>query len=132
MERLKERFKVAKKAISTLKVLTEISALSDIERDAMIQRFEYSFEATWKAIKSYIEIEEGLTVSSPKSVIRASFELNLLNDTDSRLALAMVDDRNLTSHTYNEHLANEITSRIPGHYKILEKWLSATTLRITQ
>jgi len=124
MERLKERIEVASKALSTLKVLTAISTLSDIERDAMIQRFEYSFEATWKAVKRYLEVVEGVTVSSPKSVIRASFETNLLNDSESRQALAMVDDRNLTSHTYNEKLSKEITSRIPEHYKILEKWIS--------
>jgi len=128
MERLRERLEVAKNAIATLKVLTELSSLSDIERDAMIQRFEYSFEASWKAIKRYIEVVEGLTVSSPKSVIRASFEVNLLSDIDTRLALAMVDDRNLTSHTYNEQLANKIASRIPEHCKILDKWLSAVNV----
>ncbi len=125
MERLKERIEVANKALSTLNVLVGLTSLNDIERDAMIQRFECSFEAAWKAIKRYLDVVEGLAASSPKSVIRASFETNLLNDSDTRQALAMVDDRNLTSHTYNEQLAKEITSRIPSHYKILEKWLIA-------
>jgi len=125
MERLTERLELAEKVLSTLKELVKIRQLTDIERDAMIQRFKYSFEAIWKAIKHYIEVTEDLTASSPKAVIRASYETGLLSEKDSRQALAMVDDRNLTSHTYNEQLAKSITGRIPEHYAILEKWLLA-------
>ncbi len=83
-----------------------------IERDAAIQRFEYSFEAIWKTVKRYLDVVEGVEVASPKSVIRASMDNGLLNDRQVRAALLMADDRNLTSHTYNEALADEIFSRI--------------------
>jgi len=125
MERLKERLKLAQKALSTLNEVIIIQTPNDIERDATIQRFEYSFEAVWKAVKRHLYLVEGIDVSSSKAVIRASMEVGLLDETTCRQALAMVDDRNLTSHTYNEKLADEILARIPLHAQVMDKWVAA-------
>jgi len=78
------------------------------------------------AISGLTDVER-LAASSPKSVIRASHETGLLSESDSRQALAMVNGRNLTSHTYNKQLAKTIAGRISGHYIMLEKWLLAVT-----
>jgi hypothetical protein len=59
MERLKERLLVAFRALGTLKELASIDAPTAIERDAAIQRFEYSFEAVWKAVMRYLNMVEG-------------------------------------------------------------------------
>jgi hypothetical protein len=45
MERLKERFEVARKALVRLEELVAIAKPTAVERDAAIQRFEYTFEA---------------------------------------------------------------------------------------
>ena len=107
MERLKERLAVADKALTTLCLLPSTAEVDDIVRDAAIQRFEYTFEALWKAAHSYLQVREGLESGSPKSVIRNCLQVAVLTDTQARLALAMVDDRNLTVHTYNEELARQ-------------------------
>ena len=86
--------------LATLDELVGISNPTPIERDAAIQRFEYSFEATWKTAQRYLHDIEGVEVASPKAVIRASFAAGLFDEQATRLALEMVDDRNLTSHTY--------------------------------
>jgi nucleotidyltransferase substrate binding protein (TIGR01987 family) len=129
MERLNERIQQARRALATLQELAGIVAPSAIERDAAIQRFEYTFEATWKTAKRYLNIVEGLDAASPKAVIRASLEIGLFDAPTARKAMEMVDDRNLTSHTYNEELAQEmaqeIMSRIPNHANVLEQWLIA-------
>ncbi len=120
MERLKERLTLAHKALKSFIELATIEQPTDVERDASIQRFEYSFEAIWKAAKGFLlEIE----ANSPKKVIRECFKVGLLSDSETQQALIMSDDRNLTSHTYNEPLAKEIHQRIGAHSVLLKQWL---------
>jgi len=130
MERLKERVVIAERALKTFAELTQIKEPTKIERDAMIQRFEYSFEAIWKAVKRYLYIIEGIEANSPKSTIRASFELMLLDENQAKQAMVMADDRNLTSHTYNEGLADELFMRMNKHEEVLTSWLSEVKRRI--
>lgn len=123
MERLIEKLTIAKKAVLTLQAL-EKEAYSEIVRDASIQRFEYSFEAVWKAAKQYLKEVEGLDISSPKGVIRACFQIQILDEKQTELALEMVDDRNLTSHTYNEAVSDKIYVRIDIYRQIMLEWLT--------
>lgn len=129
MERLKERIAVGQRAVSRLNEALQIPEPGDMERDAIIQRFEFTFEAVWKAAQSYLRIIEGLDIASPKGVVRASREVGLFNETEAIQALKMTDDRNLTVHTYNEPLAVAIFERIPGHYILLDTWLVAIEQR---
>jgi len=123
LERLIEKLTIAKKAVLTLQAL-EKEAYSEIVRDASIQRFEYSFEAVWKAAKQYLKEVEGLDISSPKGVIRACFQIQILDEKQTELALEMVDDRNLTSHTYNEAVSDKIYVRIDIYRQIMLEWLT--------
>ena len=66
MERLREKLSSAQRALSTLKELTGMENVSVITRDAAIQRFEYTFEAVWKAGKLCLKTIEGLDIGSPK------------------------------------------------------------------
>jgi nucleotidyltransferase substrate binding protein (TIGR01987 family) len=95
---------VARKAWTALdQVLPEPK--SPIVRDASIQRFEFTFEAVWKAAQLYLATVESLESGSPKSAIRACRQVGLLEDEQARMA----DDRNLTVHTYNEDLGRSTT-----------------------
>lgn len=123
MERLRERLETARRALRTLAELSSQHDVSDIVRDAAIQRFEHTFEAMWKATRLYLREEEGLEVGSPKGAIRTALQVGLLNDGQTRLALQMADDRNLTVHTYNEAVAEAIFSHIPGYTQLMEDWL---------
>ena len=42
-----------------------------MERDAAIQRFEHSFETTWKAAQRYLQVVDGVVVASPKAAIES-------------------------------------------------------------
>lgn len=125
MERLKERIALAAKAITRLTEAIQLPNPSDLERDAIIQRFEFTFEAVWKAAQAYLNIVEGIDTASPKSVIRSCREVGLLDESAASLALKMADDRNLTVHTYNESLAIAIYGRILEYQPLLSKWLVA-------
>jgi len=129
LERLRQRIALAHHALATLQELTGKPKLSIVERDAALQRFEYSFEAVWKAAQLYLHEIEGLEVGSPKAAVRASLQSKLLDDLETRSVLMMADDRNLTVHTYNEALAEEIAGRIPSHAKLLQTWLARLAMR---
>ena len=94
-----------------------------IERDAAVQRFEYTTEACWKAAQAALLEHFGVEAASPKAVIRAAAQNGLLSEPDARSAMGLIDDRNLTSHTYNEALAITLFTRLPGHADILERLL---------
>ncbi|MNR82104.1 Nucleotidyltransferase substrate binding protein like protein [compost metagenome] len=132
MERLIERLAIARRALSTLREAIDRGLSDAIVRDAAIQRFEFTFEATWKAAQRFLLEAESLEVASPKGVIRASFQAGLLDDDLTRRALAMANDRNLTIHTYNEALAEQIGSHLPAHAQLIETWLAAIDARLAE
>lgn len=88
-----------------------------ILRDALIQRFEYSTEAFWKYLKAYLQTEHNLSANSPREAIRTGLTSKLYSEKTSQELLQMLDDRNLTSHTYVEELAESIAHRIPDYSK---------------
>ena len=124
MERLKQKMANAKRALKTLQELLGLQSLTIVERDAAIQRFEYTFEAVWKAGKAFLREIEGLEIGSPKGVIRGFLQVGLFTEEQTALALAMVDDRNLTSHTYNEGLAEQICDQLGNYAELMTDWLS--------
>jgi nucleotidyltransferase substrate binding protein (TIGR01987 family) len=129
MERLKERLTVAQKALTTLTSLPLSEVVDDVVRDAAIQRFEYTFEALWKAAQLQLRVHEGLEQGSPKGVVRSCLQVGILTEDQARKALEMVDDRNLTVHTYNEKLAQLIFSRLCDYAELMNDWLAVMVSR---
>ncbi len=88
----------------------------DIVRDATIQRFEFTFEAVWKALKLYLE-HQGHECGGPRPTLKKAFVENLIPDAEEAdVWLRMLDDRNLTSHAYDEELASGIHRNIVADY----------------
>ncbi|MCL6522275.1 MAG: nucleotidyltransferase substrate binding protein [Firmicutes bacterium] len=128
--RLKSRIQTAIRALGTLREVIGREEPQPLERDAAIQRFEYTFEATWKAAMHFLHEVEGLEVASPKGVVRACREVGLLTSEEAREALTLADDRNLTVHTYNEALAKAIYSRLEAHARLMDVWLERMDRRL--
>jgi len=118
MEKIEILTENAAQALVTLKEIVN-TPFSVIVRDAAIQRFEYSFEIMWKLVKEYLRIQEGIICNSPKSCFREAFKADLLTEEESIKALGMTDDRNLTSHTYHEEVAEDIYNKIAEYYNIM-------------
>jgi nucleotidyltransferase substrate binding protein (TIGR01987 family) len=74
-------------------------------RDAVIQRFEFTYELAWKAIKLYLESKD-IDVRNPKDTLREALVQGLIENGDLWSELHRM--RNLTSHTYDEKLAVEV------------------------
>ena len=85
-----------------LERLQESLALPDdpVVRDACIQRFEFTFETAWKSIQEDA-LAEGLSCASPRDCFRAAFRMGVLEH-DETAWMTMVEDRNRTSHVYDE------------------------------
>ena len=124
MERLRERLDVAQKALATLQEALAETNPTVIVRDAAIQRFEYTFEAVLKTGQEFLRRQEGLDVGSPKGVMRGLFQTGYLNTRQTELGLKMVDDRNLTSHTYREGLSENIFKVLPKYAALMQSCLS--------
>lgn len=78
---------------------------SEFVRDAVIQRFEFTYELAWKALKAYLATMD-MTVLSPKETLKVAYQQGLLDDADAWGELHQ--KRNLTSHTYDEALAESV------------------------
>lgn len=89
-------------------------SVDDIVLDATIQRFEFTYELSWKLMKAYLEYNGHNEANSPRAAIRASFKITLLKDGD--IWIKMLGDRNRTSHAYDEDTAYEIFENINRHY----------------
>ena len=118
MEKLRKRLQTCQAALSTLDEAVHLP-LGLIVRDASIQRFEYSFEIVWKLLKGYLEQQEGILSSSPKSSFREALQTGLLSAEETELCLTMTDDRNLTSHTYIEAVAEAIYRKLPSYLAVM-------------
>lgn len=89
---------------------------SDILRDAVIQRFEFSFELVWKTLKLYLE-RQGHECGGPRPTLKKAFTEGLISTPEEGdVWLQMIEDRNLTTHAYDEELAIRIYQHIAVSY----------------
>ena len=99
---------------------------SDTVRDGVIQRFEFTFELGWKALKEYM-LDAGMqnTLQFPKQVLREAYAAELIDD--ESVWLDMLNARNQTSHIYDDHTAAVIAAKIQNAYlpelqKLAARW----------
>jgi nucleotidyltransferase substrate binding protein (TIGR01987 family) len=90
-------------------------AVDELDRDGVIQRFEFCFELLWKTLKIFLE-DRGLEARSPKDSLRASFGQGWITDEDA--FLDMLADRNMTSHIYSREESRKIFERIKRQHLI--------------
>src|SRR3989337_230985 len=95
-------FNEAEKALAALKIALDAPMQeSKINVDATIRRFKLSIELFWKLLKRILATK-GVEAQYPKDVLRQAYAGKLINNEEQWLA--MLTDRNLTSHAYNEDL----------------------------
>ncbi len=113
--RWKQRFSNFEKAYKLLKEGIETSSdiSSKLEKEGIIQRFEYTFELAWKTLKDYLEYG-GILVSLPREIIKQSFAKSLIIDGDAWID--MLEKRNLIAHTYDEKNFELVINLIKDKY----------------
>lgn len=95
------------------------SARDDLDKDGVIQRFEFTSELFWKTLKIFLAYK-GIETRTPRDSLKEAFRINLIED--EKLFLNMLEDRNKTSHIYDESTADDIFVRIKNEYvQLIEK-----------
>ncbi len=97
-----------------------VDALNELEREGVIQRFEYTFELAWNTLKDRME-HDGIVLATvtPRSVIREAFQAKLIEDGETWID--MLNDRILMSHTYDSARFEQVIENIVCRYlRILE------------
>lgn len=119
MNKAAEKLSRLQDAVSRLKdALAEYdSHPSDVVRDGVIQRFEFCTELAWKAAREYL-LDQGYTeINSPKSTMKQAYASGLIADGDAWVVL--LDDRNCTSHIYDDATAAAVFERIRTSHVVL-------------
>jgi nucleotidyltransferase substrate binding protein (TIGR01987 family) len=121
--RWKQRFDNFEKAYGQLEKIVGIGELSDIEKMALIQAFEFTFELAWKTMKDYLE-EEGFLVDSPRSTIRQAFQSRYIEN--AQVWMEAMKMRNMTVHTYNSKVMDETVVFIRDHFfPLIRDWYNS-------
>lgn len=115
--RWKQRFNNFKKALLQLKSAVELSqerSLSQLEKQGVIQAFEFTHELAWNVLKDYLEDQGEQNIRGPKDATRSAFKVSLISD--GELWMAMIQSRNISSHTYDEETAELLFVAIVDDY----------------
>jgi len=89
-------------------------------RDSAIQRFEYCTDLFWKYLKLFLETSgKPPSSTAPVLIVRTCGVAGFISEKQAEQAIKMVKDRNLTSHTYWEELAEQIVEKIPNYYVLM-------------
>ena len=116
------------KAIEALEeVLSTNIVPPAVQRDAAIQRFEFTFELAWKMLKD-IYWQEGVQLNSPKEVFKHAFNSGLIGS--EKIWLKMLQDRNIASQTYNEDLSKDVFASPPLYLEEFLKLKEQIKLKI--
>jgi len=88
---------------------------SDLEREGIVQRFEYTFELAWKTLKDYLEYTGALLEQiTPRYIIKQAFAAKLIED--GQTWMDMLEHRNLMTHTYSQATFEKAVSAIASRY----------------
>ncbi len=111
--RWRQRFDNYLRAFHTLTRVTGLAQErepSEVEQLALIQGFEFTHEQGWNVLKDYLEAQGAVGLIGSRDSTREAFKRGLI--VDGEAWMDMIKARNLTSHTYNEDLAQDVADDI--------------------
>lgn len=111
--RWRQRLQSFKKAFGQLAAAVQLAnqrALTDLEKQGLIQAFEFTHELAWNTLKDFLESRGAANLYGSKDANREAFAKGLIANGDEWMA--MIQARNRSSHTYNEKTADEIAAAI--------------------
>lgn len=114
-----QRFDNYRKALFRLKQAVRIVSdnieenkddeIDELLKEGLIQRFEYTHELAWKVMKDYAEYQGYTDIRGSRDAFRKAFEMGIISD---KCWMNSIEDRNLTSHNYDDETAEEILELI--------------------
>ncbi len=90
----------------------EEEGFADVYLDIVVKRFEFTYEMAWKALKRNLSFL-GVEAKSPRMVFKEAFLQNLIEDEE--VWLSMIEQRNLSSHIYDEFEIRDILDKTESY-----------------
>ena len=115
--RWKQRFDNYLRALAALSdaaALARTRALTPLEEQGVIQAFEFTHELAWNVMKDYFYWQGNAAIAGSRDATREAFSKGLLEDGEGWMA--MIKSRNLSSHTYNQSVADAIVEAVIARY----------------
>jgi nucleotidyltransferase substrate binding protein (TIGR01987 family) len=126
-----QRFYHYQKALRQLERSVELGRqrlLSELEKQGLIKAFEFTHELAWNVMKDYFEYQGKTSIMGSRDAAREAFQKGMVVDGEGWMD--MIQSRNLTSHTYNQNVADEIVKKIMECYCTLFLDLETTFLSL--
>jgi len=117
--RTKQLFTQLQKALNKLQEAGQ-SPATELNRDATIQRFEFTFELAWKLMQLVLK-DNGIDSYGPKNTFREAAKLGLIDNPESWFVF--LQNRNLTTHKYDEKTAEKIYNSAKEFVKTVSKFI---------
>lgn len=112
-ERIREKLANYNRALQRLDEALGVEEPDTFIYDAVIKRFEFTYELAWRLMKAFIEYKGGEDVRFARDVFREAFATGLV--TEGEVWLKMMQDRNISSHTYDEAESKQIYERVKNY-----------------
>jgi len=124
--RWQQRLSNYSKALASLTAAVQLAEqrdLSDLEKQGLIQAFEFTHELAWNVLKDYFYYQGTSNITGSRDATREAFSKGLIADGEGWMEMIM--SRNRTSHTYNQAVADEIASRITqGYFPLFQAFMN--------
>ena len=88
--------------------------LSKLEKQGVIQAFEFTHELAWNVLKDFLQDQGDQTLNGSKDATRAAFKVGLIQEGEGWME--MIHSRTLSSHTYDEKTAESLVAAIFKDY----------------
>ena len=109
-----QSFSAALRQLAKAVALRRTRDLSELEQQGLIHAFEFTHEMAWKVMKDYLRSLGNTQILASRDSTRAAFAAELILDGEGWMA--MIEGRNLSVHTYNLEVANQLTQVITDRY----------------
>ncbi len=97
--RWQQRFQNFEKALVKLKEAVALEELNELERNGLVQRFEFTLDLSWKVLKDFLVYKGYNFKPSPKDTLRQAQQGGLI--TYAQELIDGLDIRNELSHDYS-------------------------------
>jgi nucleotidyltransferase substrate binding protein (TIGR01987 family) len=88
--------------------------LNDLEKQGVIQAFEFTHELAWNVMKDYFSWQGTTGITGSRDATREAFDKGLIENGETWME--MIRSRNQTSHTYNQATAELIVELVLRRY----------------
>ncbi len=114
MNLFKQKFKNFEKAFLQLtEAIERFDKLTTLEKEGLVQRFEYTFELSWKILKIFLETK-GFYIKYPRDILKIAFQNEIIDN--GEIWFEMLEFRNILSHTYSEENFNKAVEKINSEF----------------